>query len=119
MTFSESDLVCVMRPSYKWVTDHYQVHLRLRYYRYENFKANKEPIVEYTGIFDGCFSCIQYTPLDNHSKITWSIRTNKPEETAIIYIFSIDSQMKGSLQTLKVDMIEAYKYVLKPEINRL
>ena len=107
-----------MRPSYKRVKYDYQVHLRLRYYRYENFKANKEPIVEYTGIFDDCFS-IQYKPLNNHSKITWSIRTNKPEETAIIYIFSIDSQMKGSLQTFKVDLIEAYEYVLKPKISRL
>ena len=118
MTFSESDLVCVMRPSYKWVTDHYQVHLRLRYYRYENFKANKEPIVEYTGFLEGFFQ-MKYTPLNNHSKITWSIRTNKPEETSTIFIFSIDSQIKGNLQTFKVDMIEVYENVLKPKIKRL
>ena len=105
-----------MRTSYKRLPDHYQKHLRLRYYQYEDFKANKEPIVEYTGIFDGSFY-IKYKPLNNHSKITWKEITNKPEETATIYIFSIDSQMKGSLQTLKVDMIEAYENVLKPKIN--
>ena len=107
-----------MRPSYNWVTDGYQIHLRFRYYRYEDFKADKEPIVEYTGIFEG-FLDIQYKPLNNHSKITWREITKTPEKIATIYIFSIDSQMKGSLQTLKVDMIETYENVLKPKIDRL
>ena len=70
------------------------------------------------GILEGVLY-IQYKPLNNHSKITWTVRTNKPEETATIYIYSIDSQMKGSLQTFKVDMIEVYENVLKPEIKRL
>ena len=110
--------MCVIRNSYKWVTDHYQKHLRFRYYRYENFKADKEPIVEYTGIFDGCFS-LHYKALNNHSKITWREITYTPEKTATIFIFSIDSQMKGSIQTLKVDMIEAYENILKPKVSRL
>ena len=107
-----------MRINCKLVVDHYQVYYRLKYYRYEDFKANKEPIVEYTDFSDASVF-IDLKPLNNHSKITWTVRTNKPEETATIYIFSIDSQMKGSLQTIKVDMIEAYENVLKPKISQL
>ena len=107
-----------MRVSYKWVADHYQANYRFKYYRYEDFKAKKEPIVDYIGLFDGS-TFLDLKPLNNHSKITWIKITDKPEETATIYIYSIDSQMKGSLQTIKVDMIEAYENVLKPKISRL
>ena len=107
-----------MRINFKLVVDHYQVYYRLKYYQYEDFKANKKPIVEYTGFYDASVF-MDLKPLNNHSKITWTVRTNKPEEKATIYIFSIDSQMKGSIQTFKVDMIEAYENILKPKVSRL
>ena len=77
LIFSESDLVCIMRVSYKLSADQNQTHYRFKYYLYEDFKAKKEPIVEYTGIFDG-YTCIAFKALNNHSKISWSEITKKP-----------------------------------------